>query len=103
MFATVIFTTYNHPKWLEKTLRGFAAQSYREFGERLINMGIKPRQVRYRCSCSCSCVHLDHGRGYAHPESIAKNRGIRQQTHGNKATRTDFGIETVANEAGGLS
>jgi hypothetical protein len=99
MFATVIFTTYNHPKWLEKTLRGFAAQSYREFGERLMDMGIKPRQVRYRCSC----VHLDHGRGYAHPESIAKNRGIRQQTHGNKVTRTDFGIETVANETAGLS
>jgi glycosyltransferase involved in cell wall biosynthesis len=66
----------------------------REFGERLINMGIKPRQVRYRCSC----VHLDHGRGYARPESISKNRGIRQQTRGNKITRTDFGIAAAAQE-----
>ena len=31
MFASVIFTTYNHPKWLEKTLWGFAVQRYRDF------------------------------------------------------------------------
>jgi len=62
----------------------------REFGERLMNMGIKTRQVRYRCSC----VHLDHGRGYAHPESIARNRNIRQHTQANKVTRTEHGIDT---------
>ncbi|MCP4334253.1 MAG: glycosyltransferase [Gammaproteobacteria bacterium] len=65
----------------------------REFGERLINMGIKPRQVRYRCSC----VHLDHGRGYARPESIAKNRAIRKHTRDHKITRTDYGIEKSEN------
>ena len=63
----------------------------REFGERLMNMGIKTRQVRYRCSC----VHLDHGRGYARPESIARNRDFRRHTHENKITRTDHGIEPV--------
>ena len=31
MFASVIFTTYNHPRWLEKTLWGFSTQSYRDF------------------------------------------------------------------------
>ena len=31
MFASVIFTTYNHPAWLEKTLWGFSVQSYRDF------------------------------------------------------------------------
>ena len=31
MFASVIFTTYNHPKWLEKTLWGFSTQSFRDF------------------------------------------------------------------------
>jgi glycosyltransferase involved in cell wall biosynthesis len=61
----------------------------REFGERLVNMGIRPRQVRYRCSC----VHLDHGRGYARPESIAKNRSIRAHTRAGNITRTEFGIE----------
>jgi glycosyltransferase involved in cell wall biosynthesis len=64
----------------------------REFGERLINMGLQTRQVRYRCSC----VHLDHGRGYARPESIAKNRAIRKRTRDNRITRTDFGIESAA-------
>ena len=60
----------------------------REFGERLRNMGIRTRQVRYRCSC----VHLDHGRGYASPDSIAKNRAIRRHTHENRITRTPYGI-----------
>jgi glycosyltransferase involved in cell wall biosynthesis len=63
----------------------------REFGERLVNMGIKTRQVRYRCSC----VHLDHGRGYARPESIAKNRAIRKHTRKQKVTATEYGIEPV--------
>src|SRR5210317_606286 len=31
MRASVIFTTYNHPKWLEKTLWGFSVQTYRDF------------------------------------------------------------------------
>lgn len=61
----------------------------REFGERLVNMGLKNKQVRYRCSC----VHLDHGRGYASAESIQKNKKIREQTRGRKITRTDFGID----------
>ena len=68
----------------------------REFGERLVNMGIKTKQVRYRCSC----VHLEHGRGYARPESIEKNREIRRQTRRQRATRTDFGIDSHADAAG---
>ena len=60
----------------------------REFGERLVNMGVKPRQVRYRCSC----VHLDHKRGYARQESIDKNRRIRKETRKNKVVRTEYGI-----------
>ncbi len=62
----------------------------REFGERLMNLGIKTRQVRYRCSC----VHLDHRRGYARPESIARNKAIRQHTRQNRLTRTAFGIDS---------
>lgn len=61
----------------------------REFGERLMNMGLKNKQVRYRCGC----VHLDHGREYARPESIAKNKKIRQHTRSHKATQTEYGIE----------
>ena len=67
----------------------------REFGERLVNLGLKTRQVRYRCSCA----HLDHGRGYARPESIARNRAIRKHTRDHKVTRTAYGIEQTENQA----
>ncbi|MBD3670258.1 MAG: glycosyltransferase family 2 protein [Gammaproteobacteria bacterium] len=68
----------------------------REFGERLENMGIKGKQVRYRCSC----VHLDHGRGYASKESINKNRNIRKHTRKSGITRTNYGIESLSDDAG---
>ena len=68
----------------------------REFGERLMNMGLKCKQVRYRCSC----VHLDHGRGYARPESIEKNRAIRRHTRARRITRTPYGIVREADAAG---
>ncbi|PKB17885.1 glycosyltransferase family 2 protein [Flavobacterium sp. 5] len=61
----------------------------RELGERLVNYGIKPKQIRY----STVCLHLDHPRGYATPESINKNRNIRKETKIQKIKRTDFGIE----------
>ena len=41
----------------------------RELGERLFNLGIKSKRVRY----SAICVHLDHKRGYVKPEMIEKN------------------------------
>ena len=64
----------------------------REFGERLVNLGLKTRQVRYRCSCA----HLDHGRGYASKESIMRNRQIRRQTRQEKLTRTEHGLNLLA-------
>ncbi|MGO4771921.1 glycosyltransferase family 2 protein [Flavobacterium sp. W22_SRS_FK3] len=60
----------------------------RELGERLVNYGIKPKQIRY----STTCLHLDHPRGYATPESINKNRNIRKETKVKKKKWTDFGI-----------
>lgn len=61
----------------------------RELGERLINYGIKSKQIRY----SAICVHLDHKRGYKTPESISKNLAIRANTKKNNAKWTDFGIK----------
>lgn len=61
----------------------------RELGERLVNYGIKPKQIRY----STVCLHLDHPRGYATPESINKNKNIRKETKIQKKKWTDFGIE----------
>ena len=60
----------------------------RELGERLVNYGIKPKQIRY----STTCLHLDHPRGYATPESINKNKNIRKETKSQNKKWTDFGI-----------
>ncbi|SFD32484.1 glycosyltransferase family 2 protein [Algibacter pectinivorans] len=60
----------------------------RELGERLVNYGIKPKQIRY----SAICIHLDHKRGYKTPESINKNLAIRATTRKEKLKTTAFGI-----------
>jgi hypothetical protein len=60
----------------------------RELGERLMNFGIKGKQIRY----SAICVHLDHKRGYKTKESIQFNIGIRKETKSLKKTWTEFGI-----------
>ena len=61
----------------------------RELGERLVNYGIKPKQIRY----SAICVHLDHKRGYKTPESMAKNRAIRDETKSENKKWTASGIK----------
>lgn len=61
----------------------------RELGERLFNLGIKSKQIRY----SAVCIHLDHKRGYKTLESISKNKAIRKKTIEEKVSRTLFGIE----------
>lgn len=60
----------------------------REFGERLLNSGIRSKQLRY----SAVCVHLDHKRGYKTPESIAKNQSIRKETRKKRHVWTPYGI-----------
>ena len=65
----------------------------RELGERLMNLGIKSKQIRY----SAICIHLDHKRGYKNEASIAKNRAIRDATLSEKKTYTDFGIVKTEN------
>lgn len=60
----------------------------RELGERLVNNGIKSRQIRY----SAICIHLDHKRGYKTKESIDKNRAIRKETKTQRKIWTEKGI-----------
>jgi glycosyltransferase involved in cell wall biosynthesis len=60
----------------------------RELGERLVNLGLKGKQIRY----SAVCVHLDHKRGYNTKESITKNRRIREQTRHLRKVWTRSGI-----------
>lgn len=60
----------------------------REVGERLTNMGIKSKQIRY----SAIVVHLDHKRPYKTKESIAKNKAIRRETRRSGIVKTPNGI-----------
>ena len=61
----------------------------REFGERLYNLGIKSKQIRY----SAICLHLDHARGYVSEEMIQKNSKIRQTTRKEKIVSTPYGLK----------
>ena len=61
----------------------------RELGERLVNKGIKGKQIRY----STTCVHLDHARGYVNEKALAINKQIREETKNNKNVWTEFGIK----------
>jgi hypothetical protein len=60
----------------------------RELGERLFNLGLKSKQIRY----SAICVHLDHERGYVSEEVWKKNNEIRAFTKENKIIKTSNGI-----------
>lgn len=60
----------------------------RELGERLVNNGIKTKQIRY----NAVVLHLDHPRGYKNQESIEKNMAIRKNTRDLVVKRTPFGI-----------
>lgn len=60
----------------------------RELGERLMNAGIKGRQVRY----SAVLLHLEHGRGYVHEEAWERNRVIRKETARTKSVWTPYGL-----------
>ncbi len=61
----------------------------RELGERLMNKSIKGKQIRYYAIC----IHLDHKRGYNTPESILKNKGIRNETRSQNKIWTLNGIQ----------
>ena len=61
----------------------------RELGERLVNKGIKGKQIRY----STTCIHLDHARGYVNEKALAINKQIRENTKNEKSVWTAFGIK----------
>lgn len=61
----------------------------REIGERLMNKGVKFKQVRY----SAICLHLHHERPYKNEKAIILNTQIRKETKRLKATTTKYGIK----------
>lgn len=60
----------------------------RELGERLINKGLKSKQIRY----SALCLHLDHPRDYKTNETLKRNVAIRENTRKKRATYTYYGV-----------
>jgi glycosyltransferase involved in cell wall biosynthesis len=67
----------------------------RALGERLVNLGYRGRQVRFRAPC----LHLDHPRPYADPEIIQANRRIRAQIRRTRDVRTRRGLAELASDA----
>jgi glycosyltransferase involved in cell wall biosynthesis len=63
----------------------------REFGERLWNLGLKSKQIRY----SAICLHLDHKRPYKTEETMRKNKEIRKETKHSKRIETPNGIRKL--------
>lgn len=63
----------------------------REFGERLVNAGIRGKCIRHRAIC----VHLDHARGYVDPQRVAQNQAIRRQTRRNRSTVAVQGLREL--------
>lgn len=61
----------------------------REMGERLFNLGLFSKQIRY----TAICVHLDHSRSYVNAEKVAYNLEVRKFNKKNKITRIETGID----------
>lgn len=60
----------------------------RELGERLFNLGVLSKQIRY----AAVCLHLDHKRGYATTDTWDKNNAIRSYNKKNNITFIENGI-----------
>ena len=89
---------HNASGWLSDALRvnGFDERMRYggedcEFGDRLVNSGIRPKQVRY----SAITVHLDHTRGYVSEADWANNRLIRRATQLKRTIETPNGIRQL--------
>jgi glycosyltransferase involved in cell wall biosynthesis len=63
-----------------------------ELGERLVNIGLRPKQIRHRAVC----FHLDHARGYVDAEAWQWNIDHRAEVRLSGATWTAHGIRKQA-------
>ncbi len=70
----------------------------RELGERLVNAGVRGKQIRHRAIC----VHLDHRRGYVDQQVLRWNRRHRQIVCTEKLNWTDYGLQKVVDDAEGM-
>ena len=96
---------HNSSGWKEDALRvngfnermGYGGMD-REFGERLVNAGVKPVQIRYHAVM----MHLDHRREYSSEESQAENRQIRDEVRRRRIIWEPSGIRKD-NDSGSAS
>ena len=63
----------------------------RALGERLVNLGYRGCQIRFRAPC----LHLDHARPYMDEAVIRANQAIRQRIRRERETRARLGIEQL--------
>jgi glycosyltransferase involved in cell wall biosynthesis len=66
----------------------------REFGQRLENLGLVARRIRYRAAL----VHLDHGRPYRDDAVIRENERVRAAVRREGAVRTRNGLAELEPE-----
>lgn len=60
----------------------------RQLGERLVNLGLTGKQLRYKAIT----VHLEHSRGYKTEEGIRFNEELRRKTKQERTTWSPYGI-----------
>lgn len=75
---------------------GYKGQD-RAFGERLVHVGIRGKQVRHRAVL----LHLEHGREYADPEVRRRNEAIRARIADTGEVRARRGIDERTDGASG--
>ncbi|MAN53046.1 MULTISPECIES: glycosyltransferase [unclassified Marinimicrobium] len=61
----------------------------REFGARLINLGVKPKHVRY----NAIVIHLDHKRSYVDPRIVLANKEHRKKVEKERIVVTAHGLK----------
>jgi hypothetical protein len=66
----------------------------REIGERLFNLGVLSKQIRY----NAICLHLEHARGYSDPEIWKKNNAIRSFNKKNNIIKIEDGLDKISNK-----
>lgn len=64
----------------------------RALGERLMNAGVRGRQIRHRAPC----LHLHHERPYDSHGSWKRNYDVRERIRANRETRARVGITELA-------
>ncbi|HEX8433224.1 MAG TPA: glycosyltransferase [Longimicrobium sp.] len=67
----------------------------RALGYRLVNLGVKPRQVRHRAVC----LHLHHDRPYRSADVVRRNREVLERIRRGGETRARTGIAELAPDA----